>query len=68
LIRVSGRFGTTSRFPGYTGASLGVASQTDLGSYLLGRNTASNSVNENTSTGGFLNTSPAGSACPQPSI
>lgn len=67
-MRVNQRFGTTSRFPGYTGAQLGVTSQTDLASYLLGRNTASNSTNANTSTGGFNNTSPAGSACPQPSI
>ena len=47
---------------------LGATSQTDLGSYLLGRNTASTSVNGNTSTGGFLNTVPAGSACPQPTL
>lgn len=67
-IRVNQRFGTTSRFPGYTGTQLGVSSQTDLASYLLGRNTASNSTNANTSTGGFNNTSPAGSACPQPSL
>lgn len=67
-IRVNQRFGTTSRFPGYTGAATGVTSQTDLASYLLGRNTASTSTNANTSTGGFLNTSPAGSACPQPSM
>jgi Bacterial Ig domain len=68
LIRVNQRFGTTSRWPGYTGAATGVTSQTDIGTYLLSRNTASNSTNANTSTGGFLNTSPAGSACPQPSI
>lgn len=67
-IRVNQRFGTTTRFPGYTGAQLGATSQTDLATYLLGRNTASNSVNANTSTGGFNNTSPAGSACPQPTI
>jgi hypothetical protein len=67
-IRVNQRFGTTSRFPGYTGAQLGVSSQTDLASYLLGRNNASTSVNANTSTGGFNNTSPAGSACPQPTL
>jgi len=68
LIRVNQRFGTTSRWPGYTGAATGVTSQTDIGTYLLGRNTASNTINANTSTGGFLNTSPAGSACPQPSM
>lgn len=68
LIRVNQRFGTTSRWPGYTGAATGTTSQTDMGTYLLGRNTASTSVNANTSTGGFLNTSPAGSACPQPSM
>lgn len=67
-IRVSSRFGTTSRFPGYTGASSGATSQTDLGTYLVNRNPGSTSVNQNTSTGGFLNTVPAGSACPQPSI
>jgi hypothetical protein len=67
-LRVNQRFGTTSRFPGYTGAATGVTSQTDLASYLLARNTASTSTNANTSTGGFLNTSPAGSACPQPSL
>ncbi|HEU0014056.1 MAG TPA: Ig-like domain-containing protein [Longimicrobium sp.] len=68
-IRISQRFGTTSRFPGYTGTSTGVSSQTDLASYLVGRNAAGiTSVNQNTSTGGFNNTSPAGSACPQPTI
>lgn len=67
-IRVNQRFGTTSRFPGYTGAQLGGTSATDLATYLLGRNTASSSVNANTSTGGFLNTSPAGSACAQPTM
>jgi hypothetical protein len=67
-IRVNQRFGTTSRFPGYTGAQLGVTSQNDLATYLLGRNTASNSTNANTSTGGYNNTSPAGSACPQPTM
>ena len=67
-IRVNQRFGTTSRWPGYTGAALGVTSQTDMAAYLLARNTASTSTNANTSTGGFLNTSPAGSACPQPSL
>jgi hypothetical protein len=64
-IRVNQRFSTTSRWPGYTGGS---ASTTDLGTYLLARNTASTSQNANTSTGGFLNTAPAGSACPQPSM
>jgi hypothetical protein len=68
LIRVNQRFGTTSRWPGYTGAATGVTSQTDMAAYLLARNTASNSTNANTSTGGFLNTSPAGSACPQPTM
>ncbi|HET6232838.1 MAG TPA: invasin domain 3-containing protein [Longimicrobiaceae bacterium] len=68
LIRVNQRFGTTSRWPGYTGAATGATSQTDIGTYLLSRNTASNSINANTSTGGFLNTSPAGSACAQPSM
>lgn len=67
-IRVSARFGTTSRFPGYTGAQLGVTSQTDLGTYLVGRNPGTSSVNQNTSTGGFNNTVPANSACPQPTI
>ncbi|HLA64284.1 MAG TPA: T9SS type A sorting domain-containing protein, partial [Rhodothermales bacterium] len=65
-IRINQRFGTTSRWPGYTGAATGGTSTTDIGTYLLGRNTASNTANANTSTGGFLNTSPAGSACPQP--
>jgi hypothetical protein len=65
-IRVNARFSTTSRFPGYTGTATGATSGTDLATYLLGRNTASNSVNANSSTGGFLNTSPAGSACLQP--
>jgi hypothetical protein len=65
---VNQRFGTTSRYPGYTGAQLGVSSQNDLATYLLGRNNASTSVNANTSTGGFNNTSPAGSACPQPTL
>jgi Bacterial Ig domain len=64
-IRVNQRFSTTSRFPGYTGAS---TSGPDLATYLLGRNTASTSTNANSSTGGFLNTSPAGSACPQPTL
>ncbi|HET7462839.1 MAG TPA: Ig-like domain-containing protein [Longimicrobium sp.] len=68
LIRVNQRFGTTSRWPGYTGAATGATSQTDLATYLLARNTASNSINSNSSTGGFLNTSPAGSACTQPSM
>ncbi|HET7228745.1 MAG TPA: invasin domain 3-containing protein [Longimicrobium sp.] len=67
-IRVNQRFGTTSRFPGYTGAATGATSQTDLATYLLARNTASTSTNANTSTGGFLNTVPAGSACPQPTM
>jgi len=68
LIRVNQRFGTTSRWPGYTGAATGATSPADMAAYLLGRNTASNSTNANTSTGGFLNTSPAGSACPQPTM
>ncbi|HEU0298220.1 MAG TPA: hypothetical protein VFR37_02175, partial [Longimicrobium sp.] len=67
-IRVNQRFSTTSRWPGYTGQATGVPSQNDMASYLLGRNTASTSTNANTSTGGFLNTVPAGSACPQPSM
>jgi len=65
-IRVNQRFFTTSRWPGYTGAATGPSWTTDMATYLLGRNTASNSTNANTSSGGFLNTSPAGSACPQP--
>ncbi|OLE53202.1 MAG: hypothetical protein AUG51_14295 [Acidobacteria bacterium 13_1_20CM_3_53_8] len=66
-IRVNQRFLTTSRWPGYIGAATGATSQTDLGNYLLSRNTASTSLNANSSTGGFLNTVPAGSVCPQPS-
>ncbi|HEU0012321.1 MAG TPA: Ig-like domain-containing protein [Longimicrobium sp.] len=65
-IRVNARFNTTSRFPGYTGAQLGATSASNLATYLLGRNTASNSLNANSSTGGFHDTVPAGSACPQP--
>ncbi|GGL19415.1 beta strand repeat-containing protein [Deinococcus radiotolerans] len=67
-IRVNQRFGTTSRYPGYTGAQLGATSQTDLATYLLARNTASNATNANTSTGGFTNTAPANSPCPQPAL
>jgi hypothetical protein len=68
-IRISARFGTTTRSPGYTGAATGGTSSTDMGTYLVGRNAAGvTSVNQNTSTGGFLNTSPAGSACPQPTL
>ena len=66
-IRVNQRFSTTSRWPGYVGAATGGTSETDLATYLLNRNTASTSTNANSSTGGFLNTNPAGSACPQPS-
>lgn len=67
-IRVNQRFSTTSRWPGYTGAATGATSGPDMAAYLLARNTASTSTNANSSTGGFLNTVPAGSACPQPSI
>ncbi len=65
-IRVNQRFGTTTRFPGYTGSQFSTTSQTDLATYLLNRNTASNSTNANTSTGGFLNTVPVGTPCQQP--
>ncbi|MBB5364606.1 cadherin-like domain-containing protein [Deinococcus humi] len=67
-IRVNQRFSTTSRWPGYTGTATGSTSTTDLGNYLLSRNTASTATNANLSTGGFLNTTPPGSACPQPSM
>lgn len=67
-IRVNQRFGTTSRWPGYTGAATGSTSGPDMAAYLLAHNTASTSTNANSSTGGFLNTSPAGSSCPQPSL
>ncbi|MEO8337292.1 MAG: invasin domain 3-containing protein [bacterium] len=65
-IRVNQRFGTTSRWPGYGGAvGPNAPSTTDMAAYLLGRNTASNSTNANTSTGGFNNTA-GGAACTQP--
>ncbi|MEP6491701.1 MAG: invasin domain 3-containing protein [bacterium] len=67
-IRVNERFLTTARFPGYTGANNDNAA---LGAYLLARNTASNFANANNvgvGGSGFLNTTPPGSACTQPSM
>jgi hypothetical protein len=64
-LRLRQRFATTVRLPGYTGANNNDAA---VASYLLGRNTAATAVSTNTvpTGGGFINTSPAGSACPQP--
>lgn len=59
-------FLTSVRMPGYTGANNDVAA---VSTYLLGRNTASRAtVLDNVTAGGsgYLNTIPAGSACPQP--
>jgi hypothetical protein len=63
-IRINQRFHTTARFPGYGGSN---NDNTALGTYLLGRNTASNYANvNNVSQGGpgFTNT-PGGAACSQ---
>ena len=66
-FRLRQRFATTVRLPGYTGANNDNASVT---SFVQGRNNGppTGSVTNTVSTGGggFLNTSPAGSACPQP--
>src|SRR5213078_2672504 len=66
------RQATTMRLPGYTGAS-GVPTSTEVAnvtSYIQGRNTngATSSVFVAVPSGGsgYLNTSPAGSACTQP--
>jgi len=64
-VRINARFDTTTRFPGYTGAQF---TNADIGAYLTGRNTITQTNSANSSTGGWLNTSPAGSACPQPSM
>jgi hypothetical protein len=70
-IRVNERFVTTARFSGYTGSNTDNSDATGLGAYLLARNTATRTANaNNVSAGGsgFLNTSPAGSACAQPTM
>ena len=64
-IRPNGRFVTTERMPGYTGANNDNAA---VSTYLLGRNTASRvAAANNVSVGGagYVNT-PGGAACPQP--
>ena len=65
-IRFRHRMATTVRLPGYTGASLG---SNLLGTYLQGRNSGNGTPTTTDSasgTNGWTNTSPAGSACPQP--
>jgi len=66
-IRINERFLTTARFPGYLGANNDNAA---MSSYMLGRNTASNTLIANNVAaggGGFTNT-PSGAACPQPTM
>jgi hypothetical protein len=68
-IRLRQRFATTVRLPGYGGANNDNAA---VQTYVLNRNNNSGSTTASaantvaTGGGGFLNTSPAGSACPQP--
>jgi hypothetical protein len=58
---------TTLRLPGYTG---GTSDEAAVETYLAGRNGANGAPSTNAvysaGAGGFTNTSPAGSACPQP--
>jgi hypothetical protein len=63
-IRVNQRFVTTVKLPGYTGTG---GDNTAVQTYILGRNTISNALAQNTSST-YSNTSPAGSACPQPTM
>ncbi|MDX6552861.1 MAG: hypothetical protein QOH74_1349, partial [Gaiellales bacterium] len=65
-IRIKNRFAVTVRLPGYTGAATGA---NILTSYLQNRNNGNGTPSESdsaSSTSGWANTSPAGSACPQP--
>jgi hypothetical protein len=59
-IRVNHRFTTTARFPGYTGAQF---DNTALATYLLGRNTASNSLNATSGVGGGFQNTAGGAPC-----
>jgi hypothetical protein len=68
-IRFRHRFDTTVQLPGYTGAALGASVNADLGTYLVPRNSGNGAptvTGSASGTHGFVNTSPAGSACPQP--
>jgi hypothetical protein len=62
-LRVFQRFGTTMRLRGYTGGATDTAA---VQTYLLGRNTATTASAGTPGGSGYLNTSPAGSACPVP--
>lgn len=67
-IRPNERFLTTMRVRGYTGAN---NDNTAMNNYLTSLNAGTVNVSSNNvSAGGpgFLNTSPAGSACPQPTL
>ncbi|MBB4634667.1 beta strand repeat-containing protein [Longimicrobium terrae] len=67
-IRPNERFLTTMRLVGYTG---GNSDNTAINAYLVARNPGTVAVtSNNVSAGGpgILNTVPAGSACPQPSL
>ena len=63
-IRVRARQLTTVHLPGYTGSTTDTAA---VAAYLLGRNTASTASASapDAGSGGYQNTSPAGSDCPQ---
>jgi hypothetical protein len=66
-IRPNQRFNTVMRLPGYTGASGDIAA---VNTYIQGRNPGTTGLTSATTAGGggIFNTSPAGSACPQPSL
>jgi hypothetical protein len=62
-LKVRQRFATTLRMPGYTGTSTDTAA---VITYLQLRNTAPITSATHDGTGGFTNSSPSGSVCPQP--
>lgn len=66
-IRPNQRFNTVMRLPGYTGAP---GDLTAVNTYIQNRNPGTTGLTSATTSGGggIFNTSPAGSACPQPSI
>ena len=66
-IRPNQRFNTVMRMRGYTGASNDNAA---VNTYLTGRNPGTVNVTSTSVAGGggIFNTTPAGSACPQPTL
>jgi hypothetical protein len=67
-IRIKNRFAVTVKLPGYTGPATG-SNIAQLITYLQGRNDGNGTptvTNSASSSVGWTNTSPPGSACPQP--